>query len=571
LLRRAFVLLFFSACTFPRQPGQYFMTITAQSLSLIALSGFMLAITRWREIHSIMARIPRLLAHHREVRPAIFLGSSFALFVTACAATSLYCFNGFPTYTDSVAQYIQAKFMAHGELVWPSHPLREFFPVWMMVNDGKWYAQYQPLQPFLIAIGMFAGIPWIVNPVLGGLTILVIYAITRRIYGEGTAKIAVLLTMTSHFIWIVSSEYMNHAPALLFCMLFIYCFFEMQDAKDNASDRRWWALAAGISLGLVILLRPVTALCLAIPFAIYGLTLLKQDRKTYFLPLFIMGTATTVCLLVNLWTNYIMAGDMFMFPSAAYHRRSTLEALGFKNGLTLNLMPLIKKMHEEWWMMNIHLFQWSLPCTFFVALLFFFRVKHTRTRLLLCVVISLALGEIINQFRNLIFGPRYIYETAGPLIILTAAGLRRLVALLAALKLAKRKAALGIVAVPLLICIMASLVFVLPGNVRRYAGPYMDSHKGFYRTMYAQSVKPALIFVGRVNPGDNVPKDHATLHHRRIAFTNPPRDDAEIIFAIDLGDKRNQKLMDYYPDRTVYLEIMGKLKLVRRPLTPPSP
>ena len=53
-----------------------------------------------------------------------------------------------------------------------------------------------------------------------------------------------------------------------------------------------------------------------------------------------------------------------------------------------------------------------------------------------------------------------------------------------------------------------------------------------------------------------------------VGHVNPQTDDAPVIYARNLG-KKNQELMDSYPERKVYLEENGELTLIR-PETAPA-
>ena len=53
----------------------------------------------------------------------------------------------------------------------PSPPFREFFDYAHMINDGRWYCQYPPGHSLLLVPGVWLGVPWLVNPILGGLSV----------------------------------------------------------------------------------------------------------------------------------------------------------------------------------------------------------------------------------------------------------------------------------------------------------------------------------------------------------------------------------------------------------------
>lgn len=545
------------------------ITITAQSLSLCGIMLLTGGCIAWQDAHPWLYRAGNILHRHRLIPSWLFAGGAFAAFLAAAVALAWYCFAFIPAIPDSTAQYLHGKFAAAGHPFFiPSHRLREFFPVWMMVNDGRWYSQYQPLHQFLLALGHLAGAPWLINPLAGALTLLSTYALARRIYDEPTARLAALLTLGCQFMLIMSAEYMNHATALLWATLFIWCYVETLSRRGQpAADG--WALAAGLALGALFLTRPLSAVGIGLPFLFHALALTWRRWRRY-LPLFsIMAAGATLCLAFQSWYNLQTTGDMLLFPYARYHYNAISRVMGF--GGPISLWGRFAKLHAEWIRMNLSLFEWSLPCTFFAMLACLTSLKRPHARLLAATVASYTLVNMANRFTSMIFGPRYLYELSSTLIVLTAAGMCHVPLLLRFLRLAAppRRAVHAMTALAVILLSTTALLWRLPDNFRKYSNQYIDNHPRFYQAMLRQSAKPALIFVGRPEKGD--PKDLPVVKYRWVAFTNPPDDDAPVIFAIDLGDRKNQRLVDYYPGRHAYVERRGRLFPIRpRPHEPPK-
>src|SRR5262249_12075667 len=148
-------------------------------------------------------------------------------FLALTVTLSWYCFSFIPSYDDSIAQYVQGKFFAEGKF-YETHPLQQFFPVYLMVNTPeKWLSVWQPLHAFMLAVGHIVVTPWLITPAEGALTLVVIYLLARRCAGETNARLSVMLTLCCPFIFFMSSEFMNHATALLFGTLFLLGYMEM--------------------------------------------------------------------------------------------------------------------------------------------------------------------------------------------------------------------------------------------------------------------------------------------------------------------------------------------------------
>jgi hypothetical protein len=73
----------------------------------------------------------------------------------------------FPHVPDSYSYLFQAKLMAAGRIT-TSTELNEFFEVpWNVIREGRVFSHYPPGWPALLAVGVLAGVPAAVNPVIG--------------------------------------------------------------------------------------------------------------------------------------------------------------------------------------------------------------------------------------------------------------------------------------------------------------------------------------------------------------------------------------------------------------------
>lgn len=95
-------------------------------------------------------------------------------------------------------------------------PEPNFFENALVIHSDKWYTQYPPGYPVLLALGVLMGVPWLVNPILAALTIAGIYLIANELYGRNIAKLSALLACTSSFFLFMSSEFLSHSSTLFF-------------------------------------------------------------------------------------------------------------------------------------------------------------------------------------------------------------------------------------------------------------------------------------------------------------------------------------------------------------------
>lgn len=102
----------------------------------------------------------------RRWRRAFLVTLWLAFTLTSGAANQWRSTVAVSEYPDPVSYFVQAKIVVHGALWLPSPQSPEFFPTPYMINDGRFYCMYPPGWPILLATGMAAGVPWMVNPLL---------------------------------------------------------------------------------------------------------------------------------------------------------------------------------------------------------------------------------------------------------------------------------------------------------------------------------------------------------------------------------------------------------------------
>lgn len=552
------LLVLFAMGAFPFvEPGR------ADALAkLLALAGFLLlaaGLIGWRALHPFFAKLAAPLHAAARLPRWLFLWLLYTTFLCLTVFLSWYCFQFLPTLIDTISQYVHSKFMASGHFYLESHTYREFFDAGLMINDGKWYSQYQPLHIMLLALGQLAGVPWLVNPLLGALTLIATYALARRITDEATARLAAALMLISPFILMMSSEYMNHATSLLFTTLMALCYVATLQAFEEKNKRCYsWSFGAGLCMGAVFLTRPLTALGVGLPLILHALYLTCRRPRLYFLLFLPAAVAGALCLLFQGWYNLQTTGDIWLFPYAAHH---ITNVPGFNHGHTL--WEGIVMAHRTWLNINRGLFESVLPDTLFAFAACLLPLGNRYLRLLVGIVVSATLVNIVNRYYSSLFGARYLYEIASVLMILSALGLRRLPDLLATwrIKLPERNVLQGITLLLVACAWTAGWSWILPRDFRGYSHHYLNGNPDFYYSMLRQATPPALVFIELI---DHPPAGSYKIgKYLYVAHTNPPEDNAPVIFAIDRGE-RNKKLMDYYPARNVYIEHRGKLRLIRK-------
>src|SRR3972149_4922430 len=187
-------------------------------------------------------------------------------------------FEGIPHMEDEIAYVWQAEAIAGGKLTVPSPVDPKSFLVPFVVDfQGQRFGKYPLGWPVLLAIGVRFGVRSLVNPLLAGLGVWLAYRLGKKIWGETVGLLAAGLTITSPFFLMNSGSLLSHPFGLVLSVIFALAWLDAfggSPAAGGVSRRRWIPmLAASLSLGALILTRPLTAVGVAFPFALHGLYL----------------------------------------------------------------------------------------------------------------------------------------------------------------------------------------------------------------------------------------------------------------------------------------------------------
>jgi 4-amino-4-deoxy-L-arabinose transferase-like glycosyltransferase len=212
---------------------------------------------------------------------------------------------------DEMAYVWQAQAISGGNLTLPSPPGEKSFLVPFVVDyDGVRFGKYPLGWPALLAVGIRLGARSLVNPLLAGLGIWLTYLLAKRTFSETVGLLAAGLTVASPFFLMNSGSLLSHPLGLVLSAGFALSWLE---AFGSGRRSKPWlpAILAGVWLGLLVITRPVTAVGVALPFAIHGLYLLVSgSRKTRQRLLALCGIVLGIASLQLVW-QYIASGDPF--------------------------------------------------------------------------------------------------------------------------------------------------------------------------------------------------------------------------------------------------------------------
>lgn len=481
-----------------------------------------------------------------------------ALWVVIVAALlAWFAFDRLPHIPDETAYLFHAKYFAAGKLWLPAPPEPDAFLCTMTIYDAdRWYSSQLPGWPLVLAIGARAGLHWMVNPVLGGLAILLAHWFVRRLYDRTTADATILLLAFSPWFLYISASLMGHAVCLIF---FLAGLLGAESARNRAS--LLGSLVAGISFGALAATRPLEALATAALIGVWWLTAGWQKLRVAAL-----ATAVIAGLAVSaahLAYNRVVTGDAFLLPfeqmmdKLGYHG---INRVGFgpdvgSFGWThLDPLPghgladVLVNANQNSYMVHFELFGWacgSLLLVFFLASTRRFKSDLLQWGLLFAV----GLGMSFYWYGGgADLGARYWYLMILPCVVLTVRAAQWL-----SQTNALRAEGFGQrVWLFLILATFIGFVNVVPWRaIDKYSGyrsvtgevRRLDQRYGFGRS---------LVFVRGEVP---------SLPWRSSVYTaafalNPltyERDEAGPIYVRDLGEESRERLRRYYSDRPAWI------------------
>ncbi|MBI1788129.1 MAG: glycosyltransferase family 39 protein, partial [Acidobacteria bacterium] len=338
----AIAALAFGASATVSRDAAFYAAELALAVFLAALNLANIVLAAWDlPAESAAALRRRFGAPHDDVQPGgldrfAIVG---AVWVTAVAAVlSYFSYERHPHIPDEVVYIYHARYLAAGMLSMPAPPDLDAFHLNLMnYEKDRWFCPVPPGWPFLLAVGEFLGAGWLVNPILGGLVVLLAYLLLREIAPRRTARLAVLLLCLSPWHLFMSMNFMTHNFTLLCALVAAWAV-----ARSRRGGGARWAWLAGCATGVGSLIRPLDGL---IAGAIVGLWALGLGARRLTLPslaAFAAGAALVGAAVLPY--NRLLTGDPLKAPIMAYTDKyygPKTNALGFgpERGLGWPLDP----------------------------------------------------------------------------------------------------------------------------------------------------------------------------------------------------------------------------------------
>ena len=335
----------------------------------------------------------------------VFLALLFTVFIS----------HGNPRYVDSFAQLFQARIFLEGRL-WIEPPVltSHFATLHMIVGPDKWFSQFPPGQPLMLAIGLAVGVWWLLNPVLGLLLVLGTYRVATWAAGETVARVSIVLLCVSPFAVAMAGSAMNHLAAATIGVGAAACATRLTSRRHREA-----ALLSGLLLGVMTAFRPLDAVAAAVPVAC--ITLIDSPRRfVHFALIFaggVLGTMPTLLFNAQTTGNWLEFGYTYLWGPN--------HSLGFHDvpfGIPLTPLRAVGITGGDLDLVNRHLFDLPIPLAIVVAAAFIVSRKRLMVRDILPVIGVLALISCLFFYwhRDVYYGPRFLYSIVPWIVIVVA-------------------------------------------------------------------------------------------------------------------------------------------------------
>jgi 4-amino-4-deoxy-L-arabinose transferase-like glycosyltransferase len=474
-------------------------------------------------------------------RPDGVIWATAAGAAALAAVLSVVIYQRTPHVPDEVVYLQHARYLAEGMLSMPVPPVPAAFELDLMESEPhRWFSPVPPGWPFMLAVGAFAGAPWLVNPLLAGVNVLLAYVVLAALYPVRIARLSAVLLAASPWFLFLGMSYMTH-------MFMLTCALGAAVSVIQARRTRslWWAAAAGVGVGATSLIRPLEGAIVGVLVGSWALGIGGSRLRRAPLAALCAGTVGMGALVLPY--NYWLTGSPFRFPinqylDRVYGSRANDYGFGPDRGMGWAIDPnpghgpvdALINANLNGFGLNTDLFGWSTESLLFCALFLTTGTLTRSDRLMLSVIAVVFTAYFFYYFSGgPDFGPRYWFPMIVPLVALTARGIQMV---------DRQSGGRGMAAAAALVAI--SLATFLPWRaIDKYHGfRNMGSHVRRLAAEYQFGADLVLVRGGRF-------PDYASAAVQNPIDLRSP----STIYAWDRDEKTRMAAIRAYADRRVWL------------------
>jgi hypothetical protein len=461
-------------------------------------------------------------------------------------------FERMPHLEDEMAYIWEAKAIAGGHAYVPSPPCPECFLYPFVVDyQGIRFGKYPLGWPVVLALGALLGIRQLINPILGGITIWLVYLLVKKILDDKAALLATFLLTLSPFFLMNSASLLSHPWSLFLSAGLALAWLDTFSSEKHIPA--WMTVSvAGLCLGVLALTRPLTAVGVALPFFFHGLWILLKGSPIQRRQVVIIGILGGLTASIHFLWQFALTGNLTTNPYTLWWPYDTI---GFGPGKGLQEGGYSIK-YAMWngeysiWVGWHDLFGWLSFSWIFLPFGLIAIRRNWRALLVSSTMLSIVFVYGFYWIGSWTFGPRYYYEALIGAVLLSAAGIRWA----AGRSIAGSKAPqwnwiqgsrLALTTLTVVFLITCNVVFYIPQRIGNMTGLYgiNASRMQPFLTQGAKDLSPALVIVH--------PQLEWTEYGALLDLTSPYLEDP-IILTIQRGQELNEKVAAAFPERTTY-------------------
>ena len=457
-------------------------------------------------------------------------------------------FEGIPHVEDEFANLWQAEVMASGRIALPSPPDPESFLVPFVVDfEGSRFGKYPPGWPAALAIGSWFDVPYWVGPILAGIAVWLTYRLGLRMAGALAGVLAALLTALSPMMLMLSGSLMPHMLSVVLTLAWMLAWVDLFAPPVSGSTtrvpRRMLLLTAGLSMGLLVLTRPLSALAVALPFTVHAAILIirrmsNAPRELAVVVLVAVGVAT----LLPAW-QWALTGDPWLNPYTLWW---PYDRIGFgpgtgvlAEGHTLRQAWINTRLSLSAWQHD--LFGWPYLSWVFLPFGLWALRRRADAWLSLAVFAALAAGYMAYWVGSWLLGPRYFVEAVPGLAAISGAGIGWVGGWASGEVRGRRARRLGVA---------AAVLLLLTAN----AANYLPIRVGGLRGLFGIS-RSALEAFQAVDPGAAVvivERDPYWHGYGNLLTLTPPFRESELKLLYERGPEIDARAAALFPELPAY-------------------
>lgn len=469
---------------------------------------------------------------------------------------ALTAFDRMPRLPDEVSYLFQAKMYAAGQLYLPAPggALDAALAYdWVSMESGKWFSIFPPAWPAVLALGVAAGVPWLVNPLLTALAVLLSHSFVTRIASARPAGLVTLLLCVSPWFLAMGASLMSH-PLTLVLVLGAWRLMLVEGRGRLAA----WALA-GLLMGALFLTRPLEGVLVGTATGLWAMSRADLRALSGWMTVAAYGAGCIALGALVFPYNQILTGDAMTTPIDQYfdhlwHKGANRLGFGADIGSPDSwggvdiwrghgVLEALIEQQFNLKSLNVELLGWALGSLLLVYVHLIWGRLSRMDKAMLGVMGIIIAGYSLYWFNGGFYiGPRYWYMTLWPAMFLSARGMQTAAAMMTGSGLAQGKA--RVVSAAALMGVLGLLTF-LPWRAAEKYWEFRDFHSGYRdMTIGGGLAHNALVFVKGGNAGE----------YGSAFFLNAP-DLSGPLFVRDLGPVANAAVIAHFPGRSVlYVE-----------------